>query len=459
MITKNGKGRSSATRDCRTDAHCLALRIAPLLAHSPDCAGLTMFRFLVLAALLLVSGELRAETPAEKAGFAPRLIIYNAKGPANSCGPGCDRWIAIEGQVDEGAAARVSRFLRDAKDTTRPIYFHSPGGSVRPSYVIARMLRGRKAVARIGRTIATACTRGTQVDAACLKIKTAGGEVEAELTTRNAMCNSACGYLLLGATTREVAPDAVMAVHNSRLTLVVHGSIPAQVIAEYKQRRMASADRERAAFVTSMGVSRELDDLIKTVKFESLHVLTRAELYRFGIDKRSLLETPWTFETAARPYVRKLASARQGDGTSFRSMEWRLFCEAKTRARLMFVREADQDAGSNKDVNKTVMLMAGPEKSVAFGRYPARVGKFEIWSDIVAPEAMEAMLAAPRLQMGERMPAAEGKTDLSTFDIDMLGLGAAWTRLLASCPANNPRPAAASTNLNADPAAAANPAK
>ncbi|WP_245320228.1 hypothetical protein [Bradyrhizobium lablabi] len=50
-----------------------------------------MFRFLVLAALLLVSGELRAETPAEKAGFAPRLIIYNAKGPANSCGPGCDR--------------------------------------------------------------------------------------------------------------------------------------------------------------------------------------------------------------------------------------------------------------------------------------------------------------------------------------------------------------------------------
>jgi hypothetical protein len=103
--------------------------------------------------------------------------------------------------------------------------------------------------------------------------------------------------------------------------------------------------------------------------------------------------------------------------------------------------------------------MAGPEKSVAFGGHPARVGKFEIWSDIVAPEAMEAMLAAPRLQMGERTPAAEGKTDLSTFDIDTLGLGAAWTRLLASCPANNPRPAAASTNLNADPAAAANPAK
>jgi hypothetical protein len=118
-----------------------------------------MLRLLLLAALLLVHGEVRAETPAEKAGFPPRLIIYNAKGPANSCGPGCDRWIAVEGQVDEGAAARVCRFLRDVKDSKRPIYFHSPGGSVRPSYVIARLLRSRKAIARIGRTIATGLRR------------------------------------------------------------------------------------------------------------------------------------------------------------------------------------------------------------------------------------------------------------------------------------------------------------
>lgn len=417
-----------------------------------------MFRFLLFAALLLTSGELRAETAAEKAGFAPRLLIYNARGPANACGAGCDRWIAIEGQIDAGAAARVARFLRDAKDTTRPIYFHSPGGSVRPSYTIARMLRGRKAVARIGRTMATACASGSQVDAACLKIKTAGGEVEAELTTRNAMCNSACGYLFLGATTREVAPDAVVAVHNSRLTLVVRGpgseGLSAQQIADFKQRSMANADRERTAFVVSMGISRELDDLIKTVKFENLHALTRTELYRFGIDRRSMLETPWTFETASRPYVRKMATARQGDGASFRSMEWRLFCETKARARLMFVRESGEDAGT-----RTMMLMAGPDKTVAFGQTPARVGKYEIWSDVVALDKMQAMLAASRLQMGEATLAAEGNSQLATFDIDTLGLEPAWTRLLASCPTDNPRPAAASTNLGATPAAPATPAK
>ena len=85
-----------------------------------------------------------------------------------------------------------------------------------------------------------------------------------------------------------------------------------------------------------------------------------------------------------------------------------------------------------------MMLTAGPDKSVAFGRYPARVGKYEVWSDIVAPDAMQAMLAASSLHMGEGTPDAEGKTKLATFDIDTLGLGTSWTRLLTSCPANTP---------------------
>ena len=73
-----------------------------------------------------------------------------------------------------------------------------------------------------------------------VKVKSAGGEIEAELTTRNAMCNSACSYQFLGATTREVAPDAMMAVHNSKLTLVVHGQISAQQMAESLAPRLSS---------------------------------------------------------------------------------------------------------------------------------------------------------------------------------------------------------------------------
>jgi hypothetical protein len=335
-----------------------------------------IFRFLLVAVLLLAHGGLRAEpSAAEKAGFASKLTIYLARGPANSCGPGCDHWIAVEGEVDEGAALRISRFLAAVKESRRPIYFHSPGGAVRPSFVIGRLLRSRKAVARLGRTIVAACAGGTQIDEACLRIKNGGSEVEAELTTRNAMCNSACGYLFLGATTREVAPDAAMAVHNSKLTLILHGHPSAQQVAEFRERGLARADRERASFVAAMGISHELNDLIRTVKFESLHVLTRPELYRFGIDTRPFPETAWKLESAVRPYVRKIALSRKGDGASFRMMEWRLFCENKDRARLMFVREFDEGAAG---MNSAIMMAPGSGRSVAFGKFPARSGKYEV---------------------------------------------------------------------------------
>ncbi|MCA6122921.1 hypothetical protein J6500_13585 [Bradyrhizobium sp. WSM 1704] len=398
-------------------------------------------RLLLLVALLSFPGALRAEeTRVEKAGFAPKLTIYLARGPANACGAGCDRWITIEGEIDRDSAGRVRRFLAGVKDTQRPIFLHSPGGNVEQSYAIARLLRTRKAVARIGRTIVPACNAGKQVDAACLKIKNAGGEVEAELVTRNAMCNSACGYLFMGATNREVAPDAVIAVHNSRLTLVIHGHPPPQVVADYRRRQLASADRDRAAFIATMGIKRELEDLIRTVKFESQHVLTRPELYRFGIDTRPLPETAWTLEKEARPFIRKIALEKRADGTSFRTMEWRLYCENKDRARLMFVRELDE-GGAGKS---TVVMMAGTDKAVAFGRLPARIGKYEVWSDAVKPDTVKAMLAVPRLQVGENVPAQDGKPATVTFDIDTLGLEPAWTQLAASCPAPAARPVAPS---------------
>lgn len=403
-------------------------------------------RFLLLAALLLFHTELRAEPSAEKAGFAPKLVIYLAKGPANSCGPGCDRWIAVEGQLDDGAPSRIRRFLTAVKDMQRPIYFHSPGGAVGPSLTIGRLLRSRKAVARVGRTILAACAAGSQVDEACLKIKTAGGEVEAEINTRGAMCNSACGYMFLGATTREVAPDAAMGVHNSKLTLVVHGHPTAQQMADFRDRSVVKADRERASYIASMGISHELNDLIKTVKFENPHALTRPELFRFGIDIRPFSGTAWRLETAARPFVRKIGVVKQGDGASFRTVEWRLFCENRDRARLMFVREFDQAAAGTS----SLIMMAGSEKSVAFGKLPARIGKYEVWSDVIAPDAMKAMLAAPYLGEGTLTP--EGKTNLVTFDIDTIGLEASWTQLLTSCPPNVAGPAAASSGLATAPA-------
>ncbi|WP_316398055.1 ATP-dependent Clp protease proteolytic subunit [Bradyrhizobium sp. 33ap4] len=429
-------------------------------------------RLLFFVALLLIPGVLRAEeTPVQKAGFAKKLTIYLAHGPANACGAGCDRWIAIEGEIDREAAQRIRTFLFAVKDRQLPIYLHSPGGNVEQSYGIARFLRAHKAIARVGRTIVPACSTGTQIDTACLKIKAAKGEVEAELATRNAMCVSACAYLFLGATSREVAPDSVLAVHNSKLMFVVHGHPPAQVVADFRRREMVSADRDRNVFLAAMGISHELSDLIKSVKFEDLHVLTRPELYRFGIDTRPLPETLWAVEKETRPYVRKIVQQKRADGSAFRMMEWRLFCESKDRGRLMFVREFEEGAAGKT----TVLMMAGATKTVAFGR-SARFGKYEVWSEAVTSDIVKAMLAAPHLQIGESPPATDAKPDaksdvksdtksgLATFDIGTIGLEQGWTQLLASCPAAttgpkpaSPLPAAASPSVSAVPAASPSP--
>src|ERR1700722_17113687 len=331
-----------------------------------------MFRALLFASLLLIHGEARAKPAPQIPGFAPNLIIYLAKGPANSCGPGCDRWIAVEGDVDRNAASRIRRFLQDVKATQRPIYFQSPGGSVEQAFVIGRLLRSRKAVARVGRTVVAACGAGAQVDDACLKIKTGGGEVQAEIVTRQAMCNSACGYLFLGATTRQVAPDAAMAVHNSKLTLVIHGHPSPGQLAEFTDNSLTKADRERASYIVAMGFGRELDDLITTIKFDNARALTRSEIFRFGIDARPFVETSWILESEARPYARKIALAKNQDDTSFLLMEWRLFCEIKDHARLMFIREFDKAAAG---VN-AVTMTAGADKPVRFGSYPARIGSY-----------------------------------------------------------------------------------
>jgi hypothetical protein len=409
-----------------------------------------IFRVLALASLLLVQGELRATPVPGNNGFAPNLIIYPAKGPANSCGPGCDRWIAVEGNVDRNAAPRIRRFLKDVKDTQRPIYFHSPGGSVEQAFVIGRLLRSRKAVARVGRTIVSACGPEAQVDDTCLKIKTGGGEVQAEIVTRRAMCNSACGYLFLGATTREVAPDATMAVHNSKFTLLFRGHAPPELIAAATDRGLARADRERTAFVAAMGISHALVDLIKTVKFENAHTLTRPELYRFGIDRRPIAETAWTLEAEARPFIRKIALAKKDEGDAFRTMEWRLFCENKDRARLMFAREFDRGDESRN----SVVMMVGSDRPVAFGTFPARIGAYEAWSGTIASTAMKVVLAAPHLQMGEGRLMPDGKTSQEIFEIDTRGLDSAWMQLSASCPAspNNTRPAIVSPDPASAPA-------
>lgn len=393
-----------------------------------------IFRALYLAALLLIAGESRADPFPDVAGFAPKLIIYLAKGAENACGLGCDRWIAIEGVIDREAANRVEQFFRGAKDMQRPVYLYSPGGVAGQAYSIARMLRARKATVRIGKTIADACP-GTQADDACIMIKTNRDELRGSVTTRNATCNSACADILFGAATREVAPDASLGVHSSKGVIEFKRFVTERQRDEAMAKLREQGDREHREFIESMGINRELMDLIATVSFESIHRLTREELHRYNIDTRDFGETEWTLDRTPRPTIGKSAFARiEG---RLRKLEFRLACDGKDRLRLMYAREFDRAAAPSL---RTIVMMAGPEKPPSFGRLPARFGPADVWTAVLAADAIKDLASVPALEIGESRVMPDGTSSRDIFQIKTRGLDTAWTKMSELCakPSSGP---------------------
>lgn len=387
--------------------------------------------------MLLLPGAASAAPPVpEAAKPLSQLAIYAVKGPPDSCGPGCNRWIAIEGKIEKGSAAKVERFFRERKDTQLPIYFHSPGGEMRDSLAIGRLLRSRKAVGRVGRTVVDACP-GTQTDDACTFIKTTRDEVTGTVATRGAVCGSACTFLLFGAATREVALDAAVAVHGPKIGIEFRLNMNDKYREEATAKAHGEADRLAFAYVAEMGISRELITLADSISHESIHVLTRDELHRFQIDTRDFVETPWTFEKAPRASVRKLALTRIGG--AFRKLEWQFSCDSRAQTRLMLADEVGKDAVGTR----VVAMTAGAAKPPQFARFPARLGAYEIWTAALSTEQMKSFFAVPRLGVGRSALLADGKIDQSSFiEIETRGLEAAWTQLSANCQAAPARPPA-----------------
>src|SRR5579872_3949622 len=222
------------------------------------------------------------------------MTFYVVKGALDACGRGCDSWIEAEGQIVSGTAARLKAFLDRHRDRNLPIYFASPGGNLDQAIVMGNMLHARPATARVGRTLVRECGFEAQDSDVCMKLKQSGRALTGDLWTRNAICNSACPYFLLGASTREVAPDTALGVHSAKVITQFLGVVPtAEMLAAANQRGRARSDGLLASYFARMGADNGLLKLVSTVKFEDVHVLTRDEIIRFGIDRREQVETPW----------------------------------------------------------------------------------------------------------------------------------------------------------------------
>jgi hypothetical protein len=363
---------------------------------------------------------------------APPMAFYVVKGAPDTCGRGCDSWIAVEGQIDASAAPRFKKFLQQVGNRELPIYLASPGGNLDQALAMGAMLRERRATARVGRSLVSECGFEAQDSAACVKLKQSGRMLRGDLFTRGTNCNSACPYLLLGATTREVAPDALLAVHSAKVVVHFRGDVqpPAEVRAAANQRGRERADRMLSAYIVKMGADIGLFDLARSIKFENQHVLTREEIARFGIDRRDIAETPWKFENGVRSMVSKVALLREESGKSWRLSQWRIICSSNEQFELDFQRPA-LSAGSTLP---TVAISGVAPTPQHFNWPPAKVLGFEIWALRVTRASVQGLAAVPQFEFTESVEGTDGKRVARAAKFSTEGLTSALTTLAATCP-------------------------
>jgi hypothetical protein len=393
------------------------------------------WRATLLAILVLGAGSASAAVPNARPVLAkapaPPMVFYVVKGAPDACGRGCDSWIAVEGQVDAGAAARFKKFLARIGNRNLPLYFYSPGGNLDQALAMGAMLRERRAVARVARTMVKECGFEAQDGEACVKLKQSGRELRGDLFTRGATCNSACPYLMLGATTREIAADALLAVHSPKV--VVHfrgnGAPTAEMRAAATQRGIERADRMLASYIVKMGGDIGLLELARTIKFESMHVLTRDEIVRFGIDQREFVETAWTFESSFRNMARKAVIERSESEKSWRTTQWRIICFDADRFELDYQRPA-----LTGSTFPTLAVSNAASAARYFKSPPTKLQGFEIWGLRLNKEEILSLMSEGQFSFTETSQANGVRRLARTASLSNEGLGRALNSLIETCP-------------------------
>jgi len=359
------------------------------------------------------------------------MTFYVVKGAADACGRGCDSWIEAEGKIEGGTAARLKAFLDRLKDRNLPIYFNSPGGNLDQGILMGNMLRARIAIARIGRTVVRECGFEAQDGEDCVKLKQSGRELHGDLFTRGALCASACPYVLVGAPVHEIAPDAILGVHTPKIVFNFHGAPQpdAAAIAAADQRGHERADRMIAAYLAKMGIDTGLLRVADSVKFEDIHILTREEIARFGLDRRELVETPWRFESNGRNMMHKLAAVRAPGDKTFRLLQWRVACFDTNRLALDFQRPASASANYS-----TVTIASSAAMPVYFSYPPAKAPGIEQWGLRMPRPALQSLLDRPQIELTETSLAADGSRAPQITKLSNEGWAGALESLLATCP-------------------------
>ena len=284
----------------------------------------------------------RKDLAAPIAALTTPIEFYLAHGDANACGPGCSEWIAAEGKIDVGTTDRFRQLLRKLGDRRPPIFFHSPGGKLTEALELGRLFRDKKFAVSVGHTVPLGCGSDKQSADACEARKRAGEVVEAEISSSAYACNSGCVVALAGGTVRLVPPWAKLGIHD--IGVDPNSSVPRGAVLSEAMRLFHARLR---SYLRAMGIDDALFVAAVATPFESIRLLQRDEIVRFGVDRREFGETVWRFVAEPAPKIRKLFFVRtDGDPPHYVDGAIEIGCN---RAGGMYLTLARQQLGSDAD--------------------------------------------------------------------------------------------------------------
>ena len=295
----------------------------------------------------------------------PAMAFFLAKGEPDACGPGCSEWISADGAIDADAARRLRALLGRIGERKLPIFFHSPGGSVEGALAIGRAHDAR-ARAHGGRRLDRAA--GMRRQAAARRILR---PAEARRARAQRPAQRRHDHVLLGlrlrhrrrrAPTREIAPGARLGIHSSSFTFGDDDdSASARPSPRVMRETIESSYERLGRYFSEMGIDPDLVAAARAISNDKIRVLTRAEIWRFKIDRRRFVEGGWRLsDPPTRAIHKAFAASRAAGSTDFRDALVNLSCGTADRLRVDFALE--HGSGDAASANGFHLVAGGTER-------------------------------------------------------------------------------------------------
>jgi len=368
--------------------------------------------------------------PAEiKPPDPPPMTFFVATGEADTCGPGCGRWIAADGKIDLNTAQRLRKLLAKLGGRRLPIFLHSGGGSVLGAIELGRLIRSRNFAVSVARTIPAACGRDRLPDKSCELLKRSGKDLASELDSNGAMCNSACVLALSGGVVRSVPPLVRLGVHAIGIDLG-KTEIRGAVLAAAKR----AANSRIVEFLRDMGINKALFDTSNSVPHESTRFLQRDELVRFGIDTREFAETDWRFVEKPNVAIAKSFFVRSGEADpAHPEALLTLNCGSGKAMRLIFARERRASSGAGAPSRPLRVTMNGSGIDLP---YATPGESIEVRTTVLWPNVIDSADDKGAIEISGLGPDRDSQPQ-GRVVLNMAGFSAAYAKLRKACEASS----------------------